>query len=405
MTLRKPFLARRELTTKTHFSVLEYYNGILFLTTNRVGTLDEAFKSRVHLSLYYPPLGRTQTEEITRMNLVRLRTIEDQRAKSSGQKPLFIEENDICSFSTEHWDRHAVNDGAGRWNGRQIRNAVQIAASLAWYDRKTSKEPGAEDLPPILHARHFQTVEATMTLFEGYMTKTKGGTDKFIAGLRGERSDGFKSPSDATAREGHRSLAVGPDPAGGGGHGGYHRYQDTPRWPQQPMPNATGPSDLHATVSPHAGSSGQSYQSYQQPYQSHRAQTGPGGPPQQHGYLTPSPSLNMMHTDPRPHMMAPDGGIPPQTYSQTQMPPMSPQNSYTVSSGMASTPERRQGADYHAGPSAPRSLQQPLHDVFGSSGAEGSFVNPAGSSFSQAQPAAQHQQQWDTPPGAHGQGM
>lgn len=35
-------------------SVLKYYNGILFLTTNRVGTLDEAFKSRVHLSLYYP---------------------------------------------------------------------------------------------------------------------------------------------------------------------------------------------------------------------------------------------------------------------------------------------------------------------------------------------------------------
>jgi hypothetical protein len=33
--------------------VLEYYSGILFLTTNRVGIMDEAFKSRIHVSLYY----------------------------------------------------------------------------------------------------------------------------------------------------------------------------------------------------------------------------------------------------------------------------------------------------------------------------------------------------------------
>ncbi|ORY62356.1 uncharacterized protein BCR38DRAFT_346458, partial [Pseudomassariella vexata] len=53
------FLSRREKTDlKRHalvtlfLRVLEYYNGILFLTTDRVGTLDEAFKLRVHLSLW-----------------------------------------------------------------------------------------------------------------------------------------------------------------------------------------------------------------------------------------------------------------------------------------------------------------------------------------------------------------
>jgi SpoVK/Ycf46/Vps4 family AAA+-type ATPase len=30
---------------------MEYYQGILFLTTNRVGTFDEAFISRVHVSI------------------------------------------------------------------------------------------------------------------------------------------------------------------------------------------------------------------------------------------------------------------------------------------------------------------------------------------------------------------
>ena len=44
--------------------VLEYYEGILFLTTNRVGISDEAFKSRIHISLYYPPLNWQQTEKI-----------------------------------------------------------------------------------------------------------------------------------------------------------------------------------------------------------------------------------------------------------------------------------------------------------------------------------------------------
>lgn len=35
---------------------LEYYAGILFLTTNRVALFDDAFKSRIHMSLYYPAL-------------------------------------------------------------------------------------------------------------------------------------------------------------------------------------------------------------------------------------------------------------------------------------------------------------------------------------------------------------
>lgn len=44
--------------------VLEYYSGILFLTTNRVGNLDGAFNSRLHVSLYCPPLGQNQTRLI-----------------------------------------------------------------------------------------------------------------------------------------------------------------------------------------------------------------------------------------------------------------------------------------------------------------------------------------------------
>jgi hypothetical protein len=37
--------------------MLEYYKGVLFLTTNRVSTFDQAFESRIHLKLHYPDLN------------------------------------------------------------------------------------------------------------------------------------------------------------------------------------------------------------------------------------------------------------------------------------------------------------------------------------------------------------
>ncbi|KAK4177798.1 hypothetical protein QBC36DRAFT_125137 [Triangularia setosa] len=38
--------------------ILEYCSDILFLTTNWVGTVDDAFRSRLQLTLYYPSLRK-----------------------------------------------------------------------------------------------------------------------------------------------------------------------------------------------------------------------------------------------------------------------------------------------------------------------------------------------------------
>ncbi|KAI0401647.1 hypothetical protein F4802DRAFT_579320 [Xylaria palmicola] len=240
LSQRETNALQRNALVSVFLRVLEYYNGILFLTTNRVGTLDEAFKSRVHLSLYYPALGRSQTEQIMRMNLERLDIIERQRVGTESQNKLFIRKDQICKFAIEHWDRHGESDGEGRWNGRQIRNAVQIAASLALYDRKTDRDEGAKDFPPVLDERHFEIVEQTMTLFEGYMNKTRGGSATFIAKQRSERDDRFKSPQPGDRRDKFYEAA----PAGGYGAGGYMPYPNRPRTPQysgipqQPYPMA-----------------------------------------------------------------------------------------------------------------------------------------------------------------------
>ncbi|KAI0121395.1 hypothetical protein BJ170DRAFT_688145 [Xylariales sp. AK1849] len=73
---------------------LEYNNGIPFLTTGRVGALDEAFKSYIHLRLYYSPLREQQTMDIVEMNVECLRQIDQQRSEASGKPMLDIRKNE-----------------------------------------------------------------------------------------------------------------------------------------------------------------------------------------------------------------------------------------------------------------------------------------------------------------------
>ena len=47
----------RNALVSVFLRVLEYYEGILILTSNRIGTFDEAFKSRVQLAIHYPLLS------------------------------------------------------------------------------------------------------------------------------------------------------------------------------------------------------------------------------------------------------------------------------------------------------------------------------------------------------------
>ncbi|KAI0967077.1 hypothetical protein F4678DRAFT_258632 [Xylaria arbuscula] len=123
---------KRNALVSVFLRVLEYYNGLLFLTTNRVGTIDDAFKSRIHMSLYYPPLDKTQTRDIFRLNIAKLREIEGQRHEMTGEPPLRINESQIIDFAARHFDEKGRSTGG--WNGRQIRNAFQIASSLAHHN-------------------------------------------------------------------------------------------------------------------------------------------------------------------------------------------------------------------------------------------------------------------------------
>lgn len=94
------FLARRTNTdmgwnslVSVFLRMLEYFTGVLFLTTNRVGAFDEAFKSRIRISLYYPPPDWQQTDEIWKMDLRRL-----NNKKKRKHETLHIYVEDILSY-------------------------------------------------------------------------------------------------------------------------------------------------------------------------------------------------------------------------------------------------------------------------------------------------------------------
>ncbi|KAI9805317.1 MAG: hypothetical protein M1833_005770 [Piccolia ochrophora] len=90
--------------------VLEYYEGIMFLTSNRINTFDVAFKSRIHVALKYNALDTSARRELWRMFV--------KRGSADG---------DTEWLDGESLDTLAAED----LNGRQIKNAVRTAYALA----------------------------------------------------------------------------------------------------------------------------------------------------------------------------------------------------------------------------------------------------------------------------------
>lgn len=115
-------LARNAIVS-VFLGMLEYYSGILFLTTNKVGTFDEAFKSRIHVSLYYDMLDEQQTLEIWKFNLERIKLTRSGR--------ITFDTDAMHDWMKSFYKRNVVKKGRRPWNGRQIRNACQTAAALA----------------------------------------------------------------------------------------------------------------------------------------------------------------------------------------------------------------------------------------------------------------------------------
>lgn len=89
--------------------VLEYYEGILFLTTNRLTSFDLAFKSRIHLAMKYSALDEQRRRELWKIFI-------DRTAKDE----------------LHNWPESILDElSKVNINGRQIKNTVRTANTLA----------------------------------------------------------------------------------------------------------------------------------------------------------------------------------------------------------------------------------------------------------------------------------
>ncbi|KAL1880103.1 hypothetical protein Daus18300_001466 [Diaporthe australafricana] len=101
---------------------MEYFEGILFLTTNRFEVIDSAFKSRIHLAISYPPLSSSFRKQLWR-NLI----------------------TKACNDSLPRWatERFLKKVAHSEVNGREINNIVRMAHGLA---RAGKRDMRSEDV-------------------------------------------------------------------------------------------------------------------------------------------------------------------------------------------------------------------------------------------------------------------
>ncbi|KAG5783998.1 hypothetical protein H9Q73_002356 [Fusarium xylarioides] len=102
---------KRNKLVSIFLRLLEYFEGVMFLTTNRVSTFDPAFESRIHLTIHYPNLDYTSRLHIW------------ETFVNTG--------TDGNSLSKDELDKLAGVE----LNGRQIKNVVKTARLLATHEK------------------------------------------------------------------------------------------------------------------------------------------------------------------------------------------------------------------------------------------------------------------------------
>lgn len=163
-------LARNNLVAG-FLRALEYYQGILFLTTNRVGTFDEAFISRIHIMVHYRPFT----------NEDRLNVWENFFGKLEDEQG---EEMKILESTRDYVKSDEVQEL--EWNGREIRNAFQIAVALAQTEESRNKKGLIQ-----VKREHIRSTVLMSKTFKDYLKELYKKDETGRAAMLGNRLDSF----------------------------------------------------------------------------------------------------------------------------------------------------------------------------------------------------------------------
>ncbi|KAH7385512.1 hypothetical protein DE146DRAFT_621615 [Phaeosphaeria sp. MPI-PUGE-AT-0046c] len=145
---RQPHDIHRNSLVSVFLRLTEYYQGILFLTTNRVETFDEAFQSRIHMGIRYENLQPKARKKIWQHHVGK---VEAMSEKTESAK--LFSEADFDELSKRNM------------NGRQIKNTVKTSQSIALAEKA------------VFSMEHIKRVLEVAEAFEDDMRGGKGYRD------------------------------------------------------------------------------------------------------------------------------------------------------------------------------------------------------------------------------------
>jgi SpoVK/Ycf46/Vps4 family AAA+-type ATPase len=140
--------------------LLEYFEGILFLTTNRIDTIDPAFESRIHITMHLDNLDATGRQQIWHNFLDGFDLKPEEEQAPSDRKKVVVKQGEKQKI-IDNFKSLAEKE----LNGRQIRNTFNVARAFASTDKY---DPG------FLTLQHLEDASVQAMALKNYFEREKG---------------------------------------------------------------------------------------------------------------------------------------------------------------------------------------------------------------------------------------
>jgi DNA polymerase III delta prime subunit len=165
---RQPHDIHRNALVSVFLRLTEYYQGILFLTTNRVATFDEAFQSRIHMGIRYDNLTTKARKKIWQHYVGKV------FAMAGGD-----EEHKCGSFTEADYEELSKKV----MNGRQVSGSSlcwvwgamrAVAVAVCCMRSRASRSPSRVSVPEHIYADNFQQIKNAVKTSQAIAVSEKG---------------------------------------------------------------------------------------------------------------------------------------------------------------------------------------------------------------------------------------
>jgi hypothetical protein len=192
----------RSRIVSTFLHALDNLSGTVFLTTTRVGLLDEAVKPHIHVALSIPAMDRGVALRTWEKALDTVVTLH----RSKGVK-LRVDQRNITAWAMGRYRKTSVVEKT--WSYQQIYNTIETAIVIASAGKDSEADSdiqpsGDEESesssagPILLNASHFSLAESFTQGFNSYLEECRGKDEDRAAEFH------LRAPADFNSLPVHR---------------------------------------------------------------------------------------------------------------------------------------------------------------------------------------------------------